>query len=200
MLLLSSLLFCSAIRIFAGSPSSPNSTNSLDFDWTDYLIQAPTHSLLGSSPQRSPHQTETDISQIPTSSTTIDVPTKTKSLRQHKPIDKVTKQIRNKQNWLKEKEKFNSATPQQRAEILASKRARQARYTKKIKDSLGHSSVYNARYAHLARLEESGHANFEQLQYLQEQREKKRLNNYKRRGSFPARLEKAKKGSHDTQQ
>lgn len=200
MLLLSSLLFCFAIRIFAGNPSSPNSFNSPDFDWTDYLIQAPTNSVLGSSPHHSPHQTETDDTQNHTPSATIDVLKKSKPLHQPQPIDKVTKQIRNKQSWLKEKEKFNSATPEEKAEILASKRARQARYTKRIKDRLGHSSLYNAQYAHLARLEESGHANFEQLQYLQRQREKKRNHTVKSRRLFRAKLKNAKQGSHETQE
>lgn len=83
--------------------------------------------------------------------------------------------------WEREKAIFEAATPEEKEEILASKRARQARYRRKNKQISGYANKQNSQLAQIRTMERMGNATEEQLEYLRQERDKNRVRQMKSR-------------------
>lgn len=195
MMNLHSLLFLSlsiADILSAGNGSNPSSP---DYDWTDFLVVSPAHST-PSSPQHTSNQKYTSA-QMEGSNTLIEgtpsaalnLPRKSVNLSASKKIDKSKKENeKNKKAWIRDKAKFETATPEDKERMLASKRERQTRYRKNLKQKLGHTSKHSARLAEIRTMEQMGVANEAQLQYLRDEREKNRISHVKSKAKSRDRL------------
>lgn len=172
---------CFAKILYAGdeSDSSPP-----DFDWTDFLVNSPTHS----SPQQTSNEVQYSAQTIKSNNTPLHVSSATltkskkwKTLSTSDAIDKAKLHKRYKQTWEREKARFETATPKAKEELLSSKRARQAKHRRTMKQKFGHTSKYGAHFAQLVVLEQNGNANEEQLRYLREERAKNRAKQTRKR-------------------
>lgn len=156
--------------LFAGNESNPPSP---EYDWTEFLNLSPPH-------QHDSHQGQSSASTSPPKSTTLstnsDILTVTEKkliLSPHKVIDKKA-QMRHKKVWQREKTRFQNSTLKEKEEMLASKRARQARYNARMKEKYGYKSKSIAKFHQIQNLEKLGQASEEQIQFLNKERDRVR--------------------------
>lgn len=188
LLLLCLVIFFIPRTLSAGNghdTTSPEIHASNEFDWMSYLISTQDSLLTPQSnnldhaqpiSQSSSHQKEQQsISHTPLVTGTSFPEESKKSQQRKKPKP---------YSWPKEKAKIERMTPEQKRFRKIYSRSRQQKYSNRIREQTGFSSLHNARLHEYRTLEQKGQATEKQLKYLQEQREKA----HKHQREFQARL------------